>query len=89
MKINTILTVAGLIGAGALVGAAATQPSQAQQSAPATYQPAGEWMPAGVYPTEPGGEVWMINSRTGAARNCFWRRAYEGATPELRCAEAR
>ena len=88
MKTRTILAAAALLGLGALVGAATSQPSQAQEGAPAYYNAPGEWIPAGTYPTADGGEVWMINARTGAARNCYWRRAYEGATPELRCAQA-
>lgn len=95
MKTRTILTAAALLGLGALMGAASAQPSQAQQGAP-TPPPwyggsgpqAGEWQAAGAYYTEPGGEVWMINTRTGAARNCYWVVPYQGATSnEMRCRE--
>ncbi len=86
MKTNTALTAAALLGLAVLVGAAASEPSRAQEGAPGYG--GGEWQAAGSYTTADGGDVWMINTRTGAARNCYWRRAYPSATPELRCAQA-
>lgn len=86
MKTRTVLTAAAVLGLAVLVGAVGSGATSAQDGAPAYG--GGEWQGVGAYPTEPGGEVWMINTRTGAARNCYWRRAFEGSTPELRCAQA-
>lgn len=84
MKTRTIATAAVLLAAGALLGAAASQPTHAQQGAPLAYDP-GEWQAAGSYHTEAGGEVWMINTRTGVARNCFWQRRHETAPLRMEC----
>jgi hypothetical protein len=88
MKTNTALTAAALLGLAILVGAAASEPSRAQEGAPGYGYGGGEWQAAGSYTTAEGGDVWMINTRTGAARNCYWRRAHPTATPELGCAQA-
>ena len=71
MSLRTVATVAGLIGLGILVSAASPAPSSAQAG--------GAWVPAGAYDTAAGGEVWMINTETGQARNCFWQKDIYGA----------
>jgi|GEM_PF-6644502 len=85
MKTQTVLTAAALLGFGALIGAATSEPSRAQDAAPAYGGAGGEWQAAGSYHTEAGGEVWMVNTRTGTARNCFWQRRHETAPLRLEC----
>ena len=84
MKPRTLMIAAALLAMGTLVGAV-SQPGNAQDAARAYGGGAGEWQAAGSYHTTEGGEVWMINTRTGAARNCFWQRRHESAPLTLQC----
>ncbi|KPF83430.1 hypothetical protein IP78_02045 [Brevundimonas sp. AAP58] len=68
MKSRLAYTAAGIVALSALVAAVSSEPTQAQSG--------GRWVPAGAYNTDAGGEVWMVNTETGVARNCFWQQGY-------------
>ena len=64
MKFRQIALAAALVAAGLAAGLAAPQRTEAQAG--------GRWEAAGSFDNGQGGEVWMINTATGQARNCYW-----------------
>lgn len=64
MTFRRIALAGALAAAGLVAGLAGSQATQAQSG--------GRWEPAGSFDNSQGGEVWMVNSVTGQARNCYW-----------------